>query len=134
MEQARVMDAFRDLSRIISGPRGTGPMSTPTRPAPLAVFAVLLLAAASPAEKPADLDARVTLRARRALAKDRLLKELNLGVRVHYGVATLWGPVPSAELAARAVRLVGKVEGVHQVRDELFAPPALPGDVLAKRE
>src|SRR5947207_6099690 len=43
-----------------------------------------------------------TIQARRLLLEDPDLAPLNLGVRVRNRVATLWGPVPSADLALKA--------------------------------
>ena len=61
-----------------------------------------------------------TLQARRLLVDDPELAALNLGVRVRNRVATLWGPVPSAELSFKAeIRLRALVELV-EVRNELF--------------
>jgi osmotically-inducible protein OsmY len=83
-----------------------------------------------------------------ALHNDPRLAPLNLVVKVHDHVATLWGPVPTRELAERAVAIVKKlpvIGTVHnqmmiQYRDETVMPPmplvpALPpGRPPAKKE
>jgi osmotically-inducible protein OsmY len=74
------------------------------------------------AEPPSQTDVRdveLTVYARRALLQDDVLGNLNLGVRVEYGVATLWGAAPSREAGARAVQVLKTVRGIYQVRDEL---------------
>jgi hypothetical protein len=65
-------------------------------------------------------DMRLTVHARRVLSEDERLRPYNLSVKVHDGVATLWGPVPSDEDGRRALRLVGEVRGVLWVRSELY--------------
>src|SRR4051794_9384180 len=68
----------------------------------------------------AEFDLVLTLRARRALALDPELAPLNLGVRIRNHVATLLGPVPTAELSFKAeVCLRGLVE-LFEVRNELW--------------
>lgn len=89
-----------------------------------AVTWVLLTAGAgSGVEDAAKADLRFTIRARTALQEDPLLAPLNLGVRVDGRVATLWGPVPSAELARRAVVRLQRLPELSAVRDELFLDP-----------
>src|SRR5437879_4427417 len=79
-----------------------------------------------------------TLLARRALFQDRELGPLNLGVKVHHRIATLWGPVPSADLAQRAVQVLRLVPDFVEVKSELQVD-ALPGgpmmlpDVIPER-
>src|SRR5437016_9254417 len=46
-------------------------------------------------------DLELTLRAREALLRDPTLRGSRLGVTVYHRVATLWGEVPSAEMAER---------------------------------
>jgi hypothetical protein len=76
-------------------------------------------------------DIRLTVHARRALAEDKTLARLNLGVKVRAGVATLRGPVPSADHIRRAVRTLEQVPGIHEVRSELYvSPTATPDDPL----
>jgi osmotically-inducible protein OsmY len=64
-------------------------------------------------------DWQLALRARQALLKDVALNGLNLGVQVRGGTATVWGSVPSAAVARRALELVRQVPGVSEVRSEL---------------
>jgi osmotically-inducible protein OsmY len=81
-------------------------------------------------------DLLLTYHARVALLQDRELGTLNLGVRVHNRVAVLWGPVPSAELAQRAVNVLKQLPELVAVRNELhiddfqdaprFLPQTLP--------
>jgi hypothetical protein len=66
-----------------------------------------------------DRDMRHTILARHALQHDSVLAPLNLGVRVHNRVATLWGPVPSPELKERAVRVLRQVPDLLEVRSQL---------------
>jgi osmotically-inducible protein OsmY len=75
------------------------------------------------AESPSVLDVRRTILARQALEADPELARLNLGVRVHNGVAVLWGPVPSAELARRAVERLQGLPELSGVRNDLFPDP-----------
>jgi hypothetical protein len=63
------------------------------------------------------------LLARQTLFQDKLVGPLNLGVRVRRRVAVLWGPVPSAELARRAVALLEGLPDLVEVRDELTVQP-----------
>jgi osmotically-inducible protein OsmY len=83
------------------------------------------LAAVEPARSRAEplpstvTDCRLTLFARQALQQDHALAFLNLGVSVHANVATLWGPIPSAELSRRAEEVVRQVPGIVAVRNEL---------------
>lgn len=95
-------------------------------------------------------DLGLTIQARRALLRDKELGGLNLGVQVHNRVATLWGPVPTAELAFKAEVCLRELIELTEVRNQLFvtgddvpangppqpsgatflppaAPPALPG-------
>jgi osmotically-inducible protein OsmY len=66
-----------------------------------------------------------------ALHNDPRLAPLNLGVKVRDHVATLWGPVPTRELAERAINVVKKlpeIGTVHnqmmiQYREETVLPP-----------
>jgi hypothetical protein len=65
-------------------------------------------------------DVLQTYEARKALFRDQ-----NLGVKVTKRVAVLWGPVPSAEIAGRAVSLLEKLPGLVAVRNELDIDPEL---------
>jgi hypothetical protein len=102
-------------------------------PAAAVAWGMLLLpspAAVSSAEPPVlavDEDLRLERLARQTLYQDKLLGPLNLGVRVHHRVAVLWGPVPSADLARRAVELLRRLPTLVEVRDELnIQPPEEP--------
>jgi hypothetical protein len=93
----------------------------------LLALALLPLRAGTP-WRPSDdfpsADTQLTFKARAALRDADGLTFLNLGVRLHRGVATLWGSVPSAELAQRAVETVRRVPGVTSVKNELAIVPA----------
>jgi osmotically-inducible protein OsmY len=93
--------------------------------------AVALVTAASAVAQPPSNTARDSLRdlqlmihARKALREDPALASCNFGLGVHDGVATLWGPAPSADLIAKATRRVGDVQGILGVRSNLYV--ALP--------
>jgi osmotically-inducible protein OsmY len=79
----------------------------------------------------ATRDLQLTVQARRILAQDAQLGPLNLGVNVQDGVATLWGLVPSAKLASRAIDQLKTMSSLEQVRSELSIEP-LP-DLIAGR-
>lgn len=68
-------------------------------------------------------DARLASVVEAMLRSDPLLGELNLGVTVEDHVATLWGPVPSADLGRRAQDLVRRVDGVADVKNDLRLAP-----------
>jgi hypothetical protein len=89
--------------------------------------ALVATAAAAPADGPpaatsrdAFRDLQLAVRVRRELREDADLSALNLGVGVRDGVATLWGPVPSADLIPKAVKRAEAVPGVLGVRHEMF--------------
>jgi len=83
-----------------------------------------LLPSAEPPAIAGEPDLRHELMARRVLLRDPLLGPLNLGVRVHRHVAFLWGTVPSAELARRAVGILMKqIPEFTEVRNELQIQP-----------
>jgi hypothetical protein len=98
----------------------------------------------------ATRDLGLTIQARRALLGDKELGSLNLGVQVRNRVATLWGPVPTVELAFKAEICLRELIELTEVRNQLFvtgddapasgppqssvptflplaAPPVLPG-------
>jgi hypothetical protein len=81
------------------------------------------LPAAEP-ERPTVNEIEVTSRARRALLDQPQLRPLNLFVRVQAGVATLEGPVPSAEVGRLAIGVLQEVRGVYEVRNRLYLRPA----------
>jgi hypothetical protein len=99
--------------------------------------AVLLWAAAArPAMPPAPeaaptqdtAETELAICVRRALVQEETLASINIGVTVHGGAVTLWGPIPSAELARQAVAKARQVAGVREVRSELSIVPR-DGDV-----
>lgn len=98
----------------------------------LMLAAVSSLAAATlPAEDHTILDLQHTLLARQALQQDALLAPLQIGVRVDKRIATLWGPVPSAELAKHAVTRLKELPELLAVRSELHVEtPENPSAVL----
>lgn len=61
-------------------------------------------------------DIEIETKVRRALGKDAQLGPLNLGVHMSGGIVQLSGPVPSAELKQRAIRIADHVQGVLEVR------------------
>lgn len=65
-------------------------------------------------------DMRQTLQARKILAEDPDLAAWNIGVTVRDRVATLWGPVPSAEVAFRAELCLKAMVELAEIRNELF--------------
>lgn len=66
-----------------------------------------------------ERDVWLTLRARKALTEDAELAPLNLGVVVRNRVATLWGPVPSAELGFKAEVILRTLDELGAVRNDL---------------
>ncbi len=80
---------------------------------------VIAVAPASPNSAAAERDLVLTIQARRALLRDPELGPLNLGVRIRNRVATLWGPVPTAELSFKAELCVRGVFELREVRNEL---------------
>src|SRR5437868_1164670 len=91
----------------------------------LASFVPLL---AAPPSDAVLADCRLTVRAREAMRKDELLRDLNLGVTVRNHVATLWGPVPSKLLSRRSAECVRRVPGIADVVNRLVVET--PGDSL----
>jgi hypothetical protein len=65
-----------------------------------------------------------TVAARRALLQDKDLGPLNIGVKVHKRVATLWGTIPSREHARRAYEVLRKLPDLIEVRDEMRVEPS----------
>ncbi|HYT88114.1 MAG TPA: BON domain-containing protein [Gemmataceae bacterium] len=100
------------------GTKQTKAYSSPFFLLPFA-FCLLLLPGRLPAEDAGWLDLRHTLLARQTLLDDSKLAPLDLGVRVRNRVVTLWGPVPSAELARRAVACLARLPEFVEVRNEL---------------
>ncbi len=106
-------------------------------PARAALLAVVLLqplpapAAAVPSYMEAvGGDTLLTISARRTLAEDAELAPLNIGVSVHWGVATLWGSVPTPALAGRAADVLRRLPQFREVRNTLLVVPRIlpPGD------
>lgn len=75
-------------------------------------------------------DLAVTVRARRALLDDPILGPLNLGVTVANGLATVWGPVPTQQVAKDAVARLKTVSGVAEVRANFYLGDTSPLDVV----
>jgi osmotically-inducible protein OsmY len=97
------------------------------------VAAALARGSAPPAGGSRDeaRDLQVMVHARRALREDPALANLNFGVRVRDGVATLWGPVPSADVIPKALKTLESVRGVLGVATELYVRvPEKPDDQL----
>lgn len=93
----------------------------------LCAGALVVTAADPPADGPpaassreAYRDLQLSVHARRSLHDDAALSELNIGVHVRDGVATLWGPVPAADLIPKAVKRVEAVQGIFSVKNELY--------------
>lgn len=79
----------------------------------------------------ASRDVQLAVQAKQALLKDPALAKLNLGVSVRQGIATVYGAVPDADLARRAVLCVGQVDGILRVQNSIRvetaeAPAAAP--------
>jgi hypothetical protein len=70
-------------------------------------------------------DLRQTIQARQMLAADPELAAFNVGVLVHNRVATLCGPVPSAEVSFRAELCLKTMVELVEVRNELFVSEIL---------
>jgi osmotically-inducible protein OsmY len=90
--------------------------------------AVIVAAAATiAADAPGDdtsrnayRDLQLMVHARKALREQETLAALNVGVRVHDGIATLFGPVPSADVIPKALKSVDSIQGILGVRSELY--------------
>jgi BON domain len=65
-------------------------------------------------------DVQQEILVREALANDSRLQPLNLVVRVNDRVATLSGPVPTRELAQRALETARKVAELRDVQDKMM--------------
>jgi BON domain len=84
-------------------------------PCALLLTAVLTPAASAGPVDFTDLHHEVLVRT--VFAEDARLEPLNIIVRVHDHVATLSGPVPTRELAQRAIAEAKKVPAIREVRD-----------------
>jgi hypothetical protein len=69
---------------------------------------------------PSLRDMQTAINARRALLADPKLSRLNLSVSVRDGVATLWGPVPNADVGRQAAAKIAGVRGIQQVKSDLY--------------
>src|SRR5262245_5492817 len=89
--------------------------------AALALAALLGTVVPARAQKLPDLPPAVnlqhTLLVRKALAQDEELSRLNLGVRVHNRVATVWGPVPSTKAMIRVIKVARSVPEIVSVQN-----------------
>jgi osmotically-inducible protein OsmY len=95
-------------------------------PAGLLLGVAVARPAAPPAPEAASRgtsDVELAIRAHQAILKDEALASVNIGVRVRDGVATVWGPVPSVEVARQILEKVHRVSGVREVRSELAIVP-----------
>jgi hypothetical protein len=90
----------------------------------LAVGVLLGGPAPAPAQTEKNVSALLnlqhTLLVRKAFLKDNELAPLNLGVQVENHIATLWGPVPSAKLLAKAVKTAKSVPDILEVHSYLY--------------
>src|SRR5262249_9560844 len=87
-------------------------------PVLLVVAAITRGRAAADEFDPRDL--RHEVLCRQVLADDPALRPLNLIVRVTDRVATLQGPVPTRELARRALQTLRKLPELREVRDRMM--------------
>ncbi len=79
-----------------------------------------------------ELDLKLEIEVRQALNEDKVLRPLNVGVKVRKGCVTLWGPVSSALDERRAMEKVEQVRGLAGLRSELYVRNAPPNrDALA---
>src|SRR5258708_7889543 len=88
----------------------------------LGVLLAGLLAAGGARAGEAD-DVALTVAVRTALSHDAKLAALGLGVAVTAGHVTVWGPVPSPDLAAIIEARVKALAGVKAVRTDIHVPP-----------
>jgi hypothetical protein len=95
--------------------------------AALVAFSAMASAPASvgaeTAKRTVDADLLLTAQARQLLFEDSKLSDLNLGVVIRGRVAVLWGPVPSEELAQRAIDRVKTLFEVIDVRNQMVVSP-----------
>ncbi len=104
-----------------------------------ALGSALVFTGATRGQLPEDVlfrDLWHTAQARKILQSDPQLGPLNIGVRVTGGVALLWGPVPSADLAYRAEQRLRPLFELIEVRntltvdtDGVLEPPAPPSSL-----
>jgi osmotically-inducible protein OsmY len=84
------------------------------------LWATSVQAGANRLDSDAARDLRQTMEARKLLADEPELEAFNIGVTVHNRVATLWGPVPSIDVAFRAELALRTMFELTAVRNELF--------------
>lgn len=77
-------------------------------------------------------DVSLTVAVRKALTREERLATLGLGVTVSDGRVTVWGPVPSAELAALVEARVKALAGVKDVTSEVHVLPRDTADADRK--
>jgi hyperosmotically inducible protein len=70
-------------------------------------------------DKGASEDASITQRVQRAIAKDAVLKGMDIKVETQHGVVNLTGFVRSLENIAKAGELANAVDGVVAVKNDL---------------
>jgi osmotically-inducible protein OsmY len=88
------------------------------------VLAAAFLHSCSSVRADTAADLRDTSLARSLLLQDRELEAFNVGVSVRDHVATLWGVVPSAELARRAVDMLKKQPEFREIHSKIVVDPA----------
>ena len=69
-------------------------------------------------------DLAATVRARRLLEEDRVLKALNLGVSVENGVVSVWGPIPSNAVGRQAIAKLETIRNITEVRSNFYLTDA----------
>jgi len=68
-------------------------------------------------------DCQMAAEARRSVMADPALADLNIGITVVDGSATVWGGVPDADIAARVRSRLSVVAGISTVIDDLRIDP-----------
>jgi len=84
---------------------------------------ILLLCLTTTAEPALLTDSDRTLMARDMFFADSRLRPRHLGAQVENGVATIWGPVTTQDMADHAERLVRTVPGIREVRNDCHVVP-----------
>ncbi len=95
------------LTLMLFASGGLGPIHAADKGSELSLFP----SSTTQITKDVELETRIL----RTLRQDGELGPLNLGVHVRGGVAKLSGPVPTAELKQRAIRILRHVDGVLTV-------------------
>src|SRR5262245_11256199 len=82
-------------------------------------------------------DLAATVRARRLRDEGRSLRPLRLGVGVDNGVISVWGPVPSKEVARQAIAKLETIRNITEVRPNFYLSdnqsPARPERVASAK-